>query len=443
MSEHGPWPQPTPEPQHEPPYQPQYQQPYQQQPSQPPRRPRRTLAAVTATALVAGVGGVGVGYAAAHLEWRSSPQASTNASGQVTTPGTTNGGSGSSGGSDGGSSGDGFGQWYDALPQLGQGQLQLPNIPDLPYTGGGGTQGESQSSGTPAKGAALTGLVRIVSTLKYENGKAAGTGLVLTSDGEVVTNHHVVAGATSVKVKVMTTGKTYTARVVGTDATDDVAVLQLDGASGLQTVETDTSGVSVGDPVTAVGDGNGNSYLSTVSGKVLAKNQHITTRSEGAARGEKLTGLIEISNDVVSGYSGGATYDSDGEVVGMTTAASSGTSDIVGYAVPIAKVLSVADDLEAGVHGSRYDYGYPAFLGVGLKSGTTVGGVYDGTPAAKAGIVAGDRITRVGSTSVSTTAGLRAQVASYSPGDSVTITWTSADGSSHTATVTMIKGPVR
>ena len=425
MSEHGPWPQPM------------YQSPQPpQQPMQQPRRPRRMLAAITVTALVTGIGGAGVGYAAAHLEWRSSSQASTNASAPAQ-QGTTSGGNGSgSDGSTDGSGWSGFGNWQDSLPQLGQ-------MPDLPYVGGGGTQSESQGSGTKASGSALTGLVRITTNLKYENGRAAGTGLVLSSDGEVVTNHHVVAGATSVKVKVMSTGRTYTARVVGTDATDDVAVLQLEGASGLDTVKTDSSGVSVGDAVTAVGDGNGYSYLSTVSGRVLAKGQNITTQSEGAAEGEKLTGLIEMSNDVVSGYSGGATYDSQGEVVGMTTAASSGTSDIVGYAVPIGKVLHVADELEAGVSSSRYEYGYPAFLGVGLDNGTTVAGVYDGTPAAKAGIVAGDKITKVGSTSVTTRAQLRAAVASYSPGDTVSVTWTAADGASHTAMITMIKGPVR
>ena len=83
----------------------------------------------------------------------------------------------------------------------------------------------------------------------------------------------------------------------------------------------------------------------------------------------------------------------------MTTAASSGSSDVVGYAVPIAKVLRIADDLENGVTGARYDYGCPAFLGVGLgQTGTTVQGVYQGTPAADAGIVAGDRITAVDGT---------------------------------------------
>jgi S1-C subfamily serine protease len=259
----------------------------------------------------------------------------------------------------------------------------------------------------------------------------------------VITNHHVVEGATSVKATVMSTGKTYAARVVGTDAKDDVAVLQLTGASGLSTVTTDTGGVSVGDRVTAVGDANGTAgQLSAANGKVLATGRTITTQSEGTAAGERLTGLIEISSDVVSGDSGGATYDSDGQVVGMTTAASSG-GDVDGYAVPIAKVLRIAGDLESGATSSRYEYGRPAFLGVGLDGTTTqVQGVYQGTPAAAAGLVAGDRITAVDGRPVSTARQLRSSITAHSPGDSIRVTWTGVSGTSHTATLTLASGPV-
>ena len=132
--------------------------------------------------------------------------------------------------------------------------------------------------------------MRISTNLKYENGEAAGTGLVLTSGGEVVTNHHVVAGATSIKATVMSTGRTYTAKLVGADSTADVAVIQLAGASGLDTVTTDSHAVSVGDAVTAVGDGNGTTdHLSAATGKVIATKQAITTQAEGAAAAEKLS----------------------------------------------------------------------------------------------------------------------------------------------------------
>ena len=326
-------------------------------------------------------------------------------------------------------------------------QGQLPYAGDDPFgsqgQGGTGSDTTGDTSGT-ASSDQVVGLVRIATTLEYDGAQAAGTGMVLTSDGEVVTNHHVVAGATSIEVTVMSTGTTYTADVVGTDATADVAVLQLEDASGLSTVQTDTSAVGVGDAVTAVGDGEGTvDHLSAATGQVLATDQQITTQSEGSAQGESLTGLIQISSDVVSGYSGGATYDADGEVVGMTTAASTGTDDVVGYAVPISTVLRIADDLEQGVQDAAYAYGRPAFLGIGLgETGTTVQGAYAGTPAARAGIAEGDTITAVDGTAVSTGDRLRSLISAHDPGDSVEITWRTAAGATRTATVTLAEGPV-
>jgi S1-C subfamily serine protease len=397
---------------------------------------RRLLAAATAAAVVAGFGGIGAGYAIGHGGLGSSNQ--TTSSNNVASV-------------DGGSTstipGPGFdgGTWSDG----GAGGATVPSLPFDGAYGGQSTvpQGQSPDSTETTSEATSTqikGLVRIVSTLTYEGGEAAGTGMVLTSDGEVVTNHHVVAGATSVKVKVMSSGKTYQAKVVGTDAADDVAVLQLVGASGLSTITADTDGISVGSKVTAVGDANGTvDTLSAAPGRVLALRQSITTQSEGAAAGERLTGLMEISSDVISGDSGGATYDADGQVVGMTTAASSGGSDVTGYAVPISKVLRIVGDLDSGVTSSRYDYTRPAFLGIGLDgTGTTVLGVYDGTPAASAGIDEGDQITAIGSTRVQTSTQLRRAVAAHSPGDSIRVTWTDTSGASHTATLTLAAGAV-
>jgi S1-C subfamily serine protease len=382
------------------------------------RRPRRVLPSVAA-ALALGLAGTGIGYAAV-------------------ASGTIDRGSASSR------------QGTSSTPVL------LPARPDPYGSDGTGTyvdpyspydskaDGSSSTDSTSeATGAQLTGLVRIATTMTYDGASASGTGMVLTSNGEVVTNHHVVEGATSIEVTVMATGATYTASVVGSDATDDVAVLQLEDASGLDTVATDDDGVSTGEAVTAVGDGNGTvDHLSAATGTVIATGQSITTQSEGMATGQQLTDLMEISSDVVPGYSGGATYDADGEVVGMTTAASSGAADIVGYAIPIAKVLDIADDLDAGVQQTGYTYGSPAFLGIALGSGTTVQGVYDDTPAADAGITSGDRIDSVGGIRTSTATQLQAAIASHSPDDEVRITWTGADGVSHRATVTLAKGVV-
>jgi S1-C subfamily serine protease len=127
----------------------------------------------------------------------------------------------------------------------------------------------------------------------------------------------------------------------------------------------------------------------------------------------------------------------------MTTAASTGSSDIIGYAIPIAKVIRVAGALEDGTQNTRYDYGSPAFLGLGLTgTGTRVGAVYDGTPAARAGVAAGDTVTRVGTTRVRNATQLRAAVTTYAPGDRVQLAWTDAAGTSHIASVTLIAGPI-
>jgi S1-C subfamily serine protease len=175
----------------------------------------------------------------------------------------------------------------------------------------------------------------------------------------------------------------------------------------------------------------------------MALDEQITTQSEGNTEGQTLTGLIEISNDVISGDSGGATYDAQGEVLGMTTAASRG-GDVTGYAIPIAKVLQIADDLRSGVTSSRYAYGRPAFLGVALgDASSTVAGAYPGTPAAGVGLTEGDTITAVDGTTVSTSSALREAIAGHQPGDTVRLQWTDTSGSSHTATVTLVAGPVR
>jgi S1-C subfamily serine protease len=379
----------------------------------PRRGGRRLVAAGTAAAVIAAAGAGGFAVGRIHHDSQGTAGAPTQ-----------------------GTHGQGFGNEGNGSPFEGS-----------PFTapgGPGGTPFGSAANGTPATTDQLTGLVRISTTLKYQGGKAAGTGMILTSNGEVITNHHVVEGATRIRVTVMDTKQKYTATVVGTDAKDDVAVLQLDNASGLQTVQTDTSPVSKGDAVTAVGDAGGSTAAFTAAeGTVTATGQHITTHSQDSSQTEKLKGLIEISSDVISGDSGGATYDAQGAVIGMTTAASSGNGDIVGYAIPIGTVLSIANDLEQGTQNARYEYGTPAFLGVGLSGADTrVGDVFPGTPAAQAGVTAGDTITALNGTPVHTSRALRRAVTTYSPGDRVTLTWTDPAGASHTATVTLMDGPV-
>ena len=167
------------------------------------------------------------------------------------------------------------------------------------------------------------GLVDVTSTLGYQQATAKGTGIVLTANGEILTNNHVINGATSVSVTDIGNGKTYKATVVGYDESKDVAVLQLTGASGLTVADIgDSSTVGVGDPVVALGNAEGlGGTPSVATGSVIGLNQHITASDESSGTSEQLTGLIETNAGIQPGDSGGPLVNGHGQVIGMDTAA--------------------------------------------------------------------------------------------------------------------------
>ena len=310
-----------------------------------------------------------------------------------------------------------------------------PPYAGLPYASLDTTEATTEQS---------AGLVTITSEVEFGAGEAAGSGIVIGSDGLVVTNHHVVKGATSISVTVVNTGETYDAEVLGYNAKRDVAVLQLEDASGLPTASTDASGVVVGDDVTAVGDAGGDGgTLTAAEGTVTDTDHPITVSDEQTGDAHRLTQLIEVDADIIPGDSGGALLESDGDVVGMNVAASSGSSNITGYVIPIKRVLRIADRVVAGEETASITLGYAAFLGVSLAgTGTTLAGVVDGGAASAAGLGSGDTVTSVGGASVTTYLQLQRAVAAHDPGDSVRVTWTDATGSSHSATVTLGRAPV-
>jgi len=297
---------------------------------------------------------------------------------------------------------------------------------------------------TEATAEQAAGLVTITSEVEFGAGEAAGSGIVIGSDGLVVTNHHVVEGATSIQVTVVTTGRTYDAEVLGTNAKRDVAILQLEDASGLTTASTDAGGVSVGEDVTAIGDAGGDGgALTAAAGTVTDTDHAITVPDEQTGAAHRLTQLIEVDADIIPGDSGGALLESDGDVVGMNVAASSGSANITGYVIPIKRVLRIAARVVAGEETASITLGYDAFLGVSLAgTGTALAGVVDGGAASDAGLDAGDTITSLGGASVTTYRRLQNAVAAHAPGDSVRVTWTHAAGSSHAATVTLGRAPV-
>lgn len=334
-------------------------------------------------------------------------------------------------------------------------------------TWGGGTPiggtSSSETAYTEATAAQLIGIVDIHTVLGYQDGAAAGTGMVLTSDGTILTNNHVVEGATSIDVTVLSTGKVYKAEVVGTSPTQDVAVIKLVGASGLTHAAIGSSaGLAIGNSVIAVGNAGDESGTAAASGQITALEQSITATDESGANSEKLSGLIQTNADVVAGDSGGPLYNSDGEIIGINTAGSSGTTaEPESYAIAIDSALSVAQRILHGEDSEVIHQGLPAFLGVSLTPATTntsprrspfgqtptaaagsstIAGVVENTPAADLGLVAGDTITAIDGTAIATSADLSTVLSGHNPGDKITVSWTDASGAAHTGTATLIEG---
>lgn len=327
----------------------------------------------------------------------------------------------------------------------------LPVAPGTsPSTGSPDTNGSprrASSAATAATAMQQVGIVTVVSVLKYQNAEGSGTGMVLTPDGEVLTNNHVVNGATSVTVTVESSGKSYRADVVGTAPGNDVAVLHLRNASGLATarVADSSSGAAVGDAVTGVGNAGGTGTLTAASGSVTALGQSITASDATGQDAERLTGLIQIDAKIIAGDSGGPLYNAGGEIIGMNTAASVRRSATqAAYAIPIENAKGIADRIETGIETASIHIGYPGFLGISTKNstnGAAVGALLPGGPAAAAGITAGSTITAINGNQVSSATALRAVLAGKDPGSKVTVTWADATGTSHSASVTLATGP--
>jgi S1-C subfamily serine protease len=338
-------------------------------------------------------------------------------------------------------------------------------------------------------------LVDVTSTLGDQNAIAKGTGIVLTSNGEILTNNHVVSGATSVSVTDIGNGKTYTATVTGYDESADIAVLQLSGASGLTTATTgNSSTLSVGDKVVALGNAGGVGGTPAVApGQVTALNQSISASDESAGTTENLTGTIETNANIQAGDSGGSLVNEHGQVIGVDTAASSSFqmggnggggfgggnggggfgngfgglgngdggngssnssgsgqgSSTQGFAIPINTALSIASQITGGHASSTVHIGQTAFLGLEISgssgqagSGVMLAGAAPGTAAASAGLTGGDMVTSLAGQQVSSSTDIQHILIGYHPGDKISIGWTDVNGQPHTATVTLTSGPV-
>jgi S1-C subfamily serine protease len=340
------------------------------------------------------------------------------------------------------------------------------------------------------------GVVLINTTMQYSSEAGAGTGMIINSDGLVLTNNHVIEDSTKLTATVVATGKTYKATVIGYDKTGDVALIKLEGASGLHTVPLGNSAaMKTGDPVVALGNAEGQGSLIPAAGTITGTDETITANDPGGTiTSETLHGMLRTDADIVSGDSGGPLSNSAGQVIGMDTAGDNvqvgSGQQPTGFAIPINTALAVARQIAAGKASSTISIGYPAFIGIyivqdsssnpqqqaydqeqsgtgtgfggfggqqscvesnasltvpsqiaDVSSGTLIDNVICGSPAAAAGMSAGSVITAVNGQAAGSPDHLGAILAKLRPGDTVSITWVSPAGQQTTSTLHLQAGP--
>ncbi|HET7353111.1 MAG TPA: trypsin-like peptidase domain-containing protein [Gaiellaceae bacterium] len=292
---------------------------------------------------------------------------------------------------------------------------------------------------------ANVGIVDIYTTLGYQDGAAAaGTGMLISRTGEVLTNNHVIRGATKFKVVDVTTHRSYNATVVGYSVSHDIAVLQLANASHMQTIRLGGYvKLHVGQQVIARGNAQGRGGVPKAArGQVIALHRKIVAR-DITGESETLRNVIATNTAVEPGDSGGPLEDAHNRAIGMVTAGST-VGAARGFAIPIRQALLYARTIMKGKSSTTIHVGPTAFLGVVLKDvsgGTQIQQVLPNLPADDAGLVAGDVITSLNDSPISSMADMRQALLSLAVGTAVSIGWTDANGVAQTGTITPASGP--
>jgi S1-C subfamily serine protease len=319
-------------------------------------------------------------------------------------------------------------------------------------SGGGGSGSGGALSAAQIAAAIDPAVVDIVNTVTNQQGTAEGTGVILSSSGEVLTNNHVIEGETSLSVQIDGQGPTYSATVVGYDPVDDVAVIQIQNPPSHLTPAPfgDSSSLSVGDPVVALGNALGRGGTPAVaSGTVTALDQSIT--AQDGQLSENLSGLIETDADIVPGDSGGPLVDTSGKVVGMDTAGSdSGRQQgvaVQGYAIPTNAARQIAGQIVAGQGGGSIIIGsHGPLMGVDVENapagdGAMVVDIVPNSPAQSAGIKAGDVINSLNGTTVTSQSDLTQALFDLKAGDTVQVGLVTSSGQQESVSLTLGTGP--
>ena len=380
---------------------------------------------------------------------------------------------------------------------------------DIPAPAGSQDNGNTNTSGIDPQAVSAKvapGVVDITASLRYTGQVFEGTGMVLSRSGLVLTNNHVVAGSTGLTATVVTSGRKYTAQIVGTDATEDIALLRLVGVSGLRTIRPgNSSEVSLGTQVVALGNAGGAGGAPAVtSGSITALRRTITASNAGADTSETLRNMLQTDAPIAEGDSGGPLSNAAGQVIGMDTAANTqsfgGSGRSQGFAIPINRALTIARQMAAGHGSATIRIGQPAFMGITVAStssnavsstdsprqqlqqlqqagaqpggfsggvnsngrclanatrnpvpgriapasaGTLIAGAFCNGPADAAGLTGGDVILAIDGQTVGAPTSLTNVLAKYHPGDRVSVTWMDTSGQRHTSSVTLTAGPAK
>ncbi|WP_068165206.1 S1C family serine protease [Rhodococcus phenolicus] len=303
-------------------------------------------------------------------------------------------------------------------------------------------------------------IVPAVVTLTATDGwtGVAGTGIVLTPDGLVLTNHHVVSGADEITAVSAATGLSYDVAVNGYDRAHDIAVVQLGSAQDLPVATlADTNPLLVGTAVTAFGNADGGGVVVAAPGTIVATGRNVVVRDSADGSRHRLTGMLQSDAAIRPGDSGGPLVDEFGAVVGVNTAGAVGEDPAdtatapEAYAVPISAAMRVVDQIRSGTSGGTVHVGATPLLGVtvttvredGENRGAEVLWVSFDSPADAAGLDIGDVITSFDGKPVGSHGDLETLLMAHAPGDSVRIGWHDRTGAPQTASVTVEAGPAR